>query len=272
MMTRLPDRTIGAVEMASPGKVVTAAWGLLGMFFGGYSESSVAASAASPPATPVPPGAYGSSVQICVQGRRCVNKVSPQWQPYQPGVQAAPPREYEVRSDPAHQIAKVTGLTMPGDLVTLLGSAAVVSYGGLSGTGSPGAGLGSVGLPNLAVVSHPAVFSGARTLAEHARDVLAAATGVHVTVGATGSDLVVASNGDYAALVTAGGHLGAQSRFAAALGSLPDQVGFAAYVDLADVLPLLSHGQRDLDHLDALGIWTGQVGSDELMQVRLVVK
>jgi hypothetical protein len=233
------------------------------MFFGGYSESSVAASAASPPATPVPPGAYGSSVQICVQGRRCVNKVSPQWQPYQPGVQVAPPREYEVRSDPAHRIAKVTGLTMPGDLVTLLGSAAVVSYGGLSG---------SVGLPNLAVVSHPADVSGARTLAEHARDVLATETGVHVTVGATGSDLVVASNGDYAALVTAGGHLGAQSRFATAMGSLPDQVGFAAYVDLADVLPLLSHGQRDLDHLDALGIWTGQVGSDELMQVRLVVK
>jgi hypothetical protein len=48
-------------------------------------------------------------------------------------------------------------------------------------------------------------------------------------------------------------------------------VAFAAYVDLADILPLVSHGKPDLDHLQALGLWVGQVAGGQRFQVRLVV-
>ena len=167
------------------------------------------------------------------------------------------------RPSPTQQVEQVTGLKLPGDAVTLLGSAAVIAYGGLQGHG----------LPNIALVTRPADLATARALAQHSRDVIAQHTGVTAAVGASGSDLVVASNPSYENTVEAGGQLGSQPRFVAAMGALPDQVGFAAYVDLADVLPLLSHGNnKDVDHLDAFGLWVGRVGNDQRFQARLVVR
>src|SRR5437868_2287054 len=145
--------------------------------------------------------------------------------------------------------------------MTLLGSAAVFAYGGLHGQG----------LPNLALVTRPADVAAARALAEHSRDVIAQHTGVAAAVGSAASDLVIASSSGYENTVETGGHLGAQARFTAAMGTLPEQVAFAAYVDLADVMPLIAHGKPDLDHLSAFGLWVGRVGNDERFQARLVV-
>ena len=253
MLTKLPNSTIGAAEIASPGKIVAAAWtflsGVLGVrqsFSASTSGGSVALGSG---------GAYSSTVKVCPMGTTCTMTPA-----------TIPPRISRPRPvsqpSPAQQVEQATGLKLPGDAVTLLGSAAVFAYGGLHGQG----------LPNIALVTRPADLAAARTLAQHSRDVIAQHTGVAAAVGTNGSDLVVASSLGYEQTVEAGGSLGSQPRFAAAMGTLPDQVGFAAYVDLADVLPLLSHGQRDLDHLDALGLWVGRVGNDQRFQARLVVR
>jgi hypothetical protein len=219
MLTRLPDATIGAAEIAGPGKIVAAAWGFLSMILGARQE-------------------FSSTTTPIIGG--------------QPA--KAP--------SPVQQIEQATGLKLPGDAVTLLGSAMVVSYGGLHGQG----------LPNIALVTRPADLSAARALAEHSRGVIEGNTGLGLAVGTTGSDLVVASDSAYAGLVETGGRLGSQARFTQAMGDLPDQVEFAAYVDLADVLPLIAHGQPDVDHLDAVGMWTGRVGGEDRIQFRLVVR
>ena len=260
MLTRLPDATIGAAEIAAPGRIVTAAWGFVSTFFG--VRESFSSSASATVIAPAPSSAYGSTMQFCPTGGTCTTM--PQgFAPYEPTTSSPPVvRARPVKTlSPAQQVEQATGLKLPGDAVTLLGSAAVIAYGGLHGGG----------LPNIALVSRPADLAAARALAEHSRDVIAQHTGVAAAVGATGSDLVVATNLGYESAVEAGGHLGTQSRFAAAMGSLPADVGFAAYVDLADIVPLLGHGNKDVDHLDAFGFWVGRVGNDERLQARLVV-
>jgi hypothetical protein len=247
MLTRLPDATIGAAEIAAPGRLVSAAWGFVSAFFGLRSSFSSSATLGTMP------GAYGSTHFICPAGAACTAPAIAR-----PTIVPGKPLRTPT---PAEQVQKATGLTMPGDAVTLLGSAAVVAYGGLHGQG----------LPNIALVTRPADLAAARALAEHSRDVIAQNTGVTAAVGTTGSDLVVATSAGYESTVETGGHLGTQSRFAAAMGTLPDQVAFAAYVDLADILPLFSHGKPDLEHLQALGLWVGRVGDGERFQARLVV-
>ena len=273
MLTRLPDATIGAAEIAAPGKLVSAAWGLMSGFFG--LRESISASASASSVTPLTmPRRYSTSAGNATGSS---GNVGGTYSPYIPPLGVCPtgatcpapalvqPRQVRIKQvrtpAPAEQIEKSTGLKMPADAVTLLGSAAVVAYGGLQGKG----------LPNVALVSRPSDLAAARTLAEHSRDIIAQNTGVAAAVGATSSDLVVATNATYESTVEAGGHLGAQARFAAAMGALPDQVAFAAYVDLADILPLVSHGKPDLDHLQALGLWVGRVSDGERFQVRLVV-
>jgi hypothetical protein len=248
MLTRLPDGTIGAAEIAQPGAIVTAAWTFVGSALFGARESVT--STLTAPATIG--GGYSSTLQVCPAGGACT---------------AAPPTPTIIHAQPvnppspAQQIQQATGLKLPGDAMTLLGSAAVFAYGGLHGQG----------LPNIALVTRPAELATARALAEHSRDVIAQHTGVSIAVGSTNSDLVVASTLGYETVVETGGHLGTQRRFGAAMGSLPDEVAFAAYVDLADVMPLLGHGNKDLAHLQALGVWVGRVGGDERFQARLVV-
>ena len=247
MLTRLPDATIGAAEIAAPGKIVAAAWMFLSSFLGVRESFSSSATLSSG-------GAYSSTVKVCPVGQACTST------PATPAPVFTRPRPVNQPS-PAQQVEQVTGLKLPGDAVTLLGSAAVFAYGGLHGQG----------LPNLALVTRPENLAAARTLAEHSRDVIAQHTGVAVAVGGTASDLVVASNLGYETTVENGGHLGNQARFTAAMGALPDQVAFAAYVDLADVVPLLGHGNKDVDRLDAVGLWVGRVSNDERFQARLVV-
>jgi hypothetical protein len=259
MLTRLPDGTIGAAEIATPGKAVAAAWAAVAGLLGARESVSSSFSSSAPLTMP---GAYSSTLQVCPMGGSCAamprGSAPYQLTNRQPAIVHAVPAH---TPSPAQQIEQATGLKLPGDAVTLLGSAAVFAYGGLHGQG----------LPNLALVTRPADVSAARALAEHSRDVIAQHTGVAAAVGATGSDLIVASTSGYESTLEAGGHLGTQSRFAAAMGTLPDQVAFAAYVDLADVLPLLAHGKPDLNHLSALGVWIGRVGDDERFQARLVV-
>jgi hypothetical protein len=247
MLTRLPDGTIGAAEIAQPGAIVTAAWSFVSALFGvGESITSTITAPA------ISNGGYSSTLQLCPTGGTCA---------------AVPPTPTIIHTQPvkppspAQQAEQATGLKLPGDATTLLGSAAVFAYGGLQGHG----------LPNLALVTRPAQLAAARALAEHSRDVIAQHTGVSIAVGSTSSDLVVASNLGYETAIETGGHLGTQPRFAAAMGALPDELAFAAYVDLADVVPLLGHGNKDLAHLQAIGVWAGRVGNDERFQARLVV-
>jgi len=208
LLTHLPNGTIAAAEIASPGKIVTAAMSALTSVFGAF--------------------AAGASSQ---------------------------------RFDPAVQIEKATGLNLPGDAETLLGDGVVIAYGGLR----------AGGLPNVGFRSHPVDVSRASAVADHARGVIAHSTGMGLSVQPAGRDLVVATSPDYAASLASSGSLGGQARFRQAMGSLPGRVGFAAYVDLADIVPLFSHGQPDADHLDAVGMWAGRVGSDDRFQLRLVV-
>lgn len=245
MMTRLPDATIGAVEIASPGKIVSAAWGLLAGILSVRSSFSASTSM---------PGAYGSTLNLaCPAGQSC---------PSTPGVFTPKNTTHVFRPpSPVDSIEKATGLKLPGDAMTLLGSAMVASYGGLQG-----------GAPNIALVTKPADLAAARAIAEHSRDVVAHSAGLQLAVDSTGSELVVANNTAYATLVRTGGHLGSQARFTQAMGDVPDTVSFAVYVDLADVLPLIAHGQRDADHFDSVGMWAGRVGNEDRMQLRLVVR
>jgi hypothetical protein len=123
-------------------------------------------------------------------------------------------------------------------------------------------------MPKVALVTRPTNLATARALAAHSRDVIARNAPLTLSVGARGSDLVVATSDDYRHVVETGGRLGSQPGFTEAMGSVPDRVAFAAYVNLADIVPLLSHGQRDLDRLAGLGIWA----SSDKFQLRLVVR
>ena len=243
MLTNLPDGTIAAAEVANPGKIVSAGWTVLSGVLGAaaFSASSASIGASS---------AFEGSSTITVNGKTMI---------VPGGAVIAKPRPTLTIQQ---QVEKATGLRLPGDAETLLGSAMVISYGGLQGQG----------VPRIALVTRPADLAAARALAEHARDVIAHNAPLQLAVGSRGgTDLVVASDEVYRAAVEAGGHLGSQPGFTEAMGTLPDRLGFAAYVNLADIVPLFSHGQRDLDRLAGLGIWTGQVGSGQRMQLRLVV-
>ena len=216
MLTGLPDATIGAAAIASPGKIVSTGWSALSGMFGAMSSPKC------------PPNSVG-----------------------------CPPVSPPSASSIADQVEQATGLRLPGDVQTLLGSAMVIAYGGLQ----------PQGLPKVALVTRPTNIATARALAEHARDVIARNAPLQLSVGARGSDLVVATSDAYRDVVAAGGHLGGQPGFTEAMGRLPSQIGFAAYVNLGDIVPLFSHGQRDLDRLAGFGMWA----SSDKFQVRLVV-
>jgi len=218
LLTQLPDATLAGAEIASPGKIVAAGWGVVSGLFGMATSVPGTIDPSHPPVIggPIPPG-----------------------------------------QSPAAQIEKATGLHMPGAAETLLGSAMVVAYGGLQGQG----------MPKIALVTRPTNLSAADALAEHSLEVLSRNAPVPLSIGTRGSNLVVATTDDYRSQVEIGGHLGAQPGFTAAMGSVPDRVSFAAYVDLGNIVPLFSHGQRDLDKLAGLGIWA----SSDKFQLRVVV-
>ena len=247
LITHLPGGTIAAADIGDPAGVVSAATKTMTTLFSGC-ESSVSSSSSGCAYAIAPPKPGTATPQP---------------------VRAAPPScnatttttQTQSRIDPLAQIEKVTGLKLPGDAVTLLGSGAVVAYGGLS----------TSGLPNIAVRSRPADVSAAEAVAEKLRAAVDNSAHLDLAVRTSGSDLVVATSGDYADAVAGSGDLGSSPHFTDAMGDMPTGVAFAAYADLSKLLPLFDHGQRDLNHLEAVGVWAGSVGNDQVAQLRLVV-
>lgn len=169
----------------------------------------------------------------------------------------APPPQ----SDPLTAISTATGLSIPNDLVALLGSDAVVAYGGLTGDGTP----------KIGVRSKPADTNAAADVVTKLRNALSDSD-IDLAERIAGSDFVVATTDDYAAVLAKSGTLGTVDRFADAMRGMPSSVSFAAYVDLGALLPLLTQGRvPQLDHLQAVGMWSGAVNGMSTTRIRLVV-
>jgi hypothetical protein len=162
---------------------------------------------------------------------------------------------------PLAMVRQFTGLTLPGDFETLLGDRAVIAFGGLELTSAP----------DVVVRSHPRDLSKARSLADRLRSTVARKTGVELAIRVSGDDLVVASNSRYADRVIAGGDVGAEKRFRAAMGAMPDQVSDAGYVDLSALLGLFGAPRR-LRSLDSVGFWDRVEGGAISGQLRLVLR
>ncbi|HET6909918.1 MAG TPA: hypothetical protein VFH54_11310 [Mycobacteriales bacterium] len=164
-------------------------------------------------------------------------------------------------SDPLVAVQHATGLSLPGDATTVFGSGLVVSYGGLVG-----------GLPNIGVRSKPADLAAAEQVAHRVSSVLQSHAGPPLAVSSAGGDLVVATSPDYADAIAHRSGLGNDARFKTALGAMPGNVTFAAYVDLGDILPLFVHGNAVAEHFDSVGMWASHNGDVDLLQVRLVAR
>lgn len=237
LLNQLPDGTLAAVEISHPGAVVT--------------QITTALRALLPSSTRT--STVHATTAVCPAGVQCQTSIG--------GTVLSPTPPVVRDIDPLQKILEATGLSLPQDATTLLGSGAVISYGGLR----------PQGLPNVAIRSEPANLAAAKAVAAHSSAVIASHVGLQLAVSSAGNDLVVATNPSYADAIATGGHLGTQSRFAQAMGQLPDHIGFAAYVDLGDILPLFSHGDPNAAHFKAAGFWVGDDSHGELVQLRLVV-
>jgi len=231
-LLHLPDGTVAAAALADPGGVVrdaaTAISGPLALFFGGFSA--------------------GMSCSVTMSD------------PSQPPLSDCPPPSSS-ETDPLTEISDLIGITVPDDLVSLLGSDAVVAYGGISGFGTP----------KIGVRSKPADVNAAADVVTKLRNRLAG-TNVELAELPVGGDFVLATSEDYADDLAKSGSLGKNARFADAMDGMPGSVQFAAYVDLAAILPLATHGMvPQLDHLTALGVWSANVGGDQKTSIRLIV-
>lgn len=237
-LRHLPTGTLAAAAIADPGGVVremaTAITGPLGLFFGGFSAESGALSSCS--------------TSLNNPGSTTCTDVLP------------PPSDAKP-IDPLAEISKQVGIAIPGDLVSLLGSDAVVAYGGISGDGTPKIGLRS----------KPADINAAADVVTKLRNKLAGLD-VQLAEQLAGSDFVLATSDDYAADLAKAGSLGTADRFADAMRGMPSSVGFATYVDLGAILPLATHGAvPQLDHVTALGIWSADVDGTTATRIRLIV-
>jgi hypothetical protein len=248
LIAHLPGGTIAAADIGAPAGIVTGVTTAISAMFTGF-ESSVTSSASGCAIAVAP-----SQAPTATASPQPVPAVPPSCSP------STTTTETRTRIDPLAQIEKVTGLKLPGDAVTLLGSGAVIAYGGLS-----------TGGPNVALRSRPADVSAAQAVAEKLRAALADSAHLDLAVRTAGSDLVVATNGQYADAVAGTGDLGTSPAFKEAMGDLPADVAFAAYADLSKLLPLFDHGQADLNKLKAIGFWVGAEGTDEVAQLRLVI-
>lgn len=163
--------------------------------------------------------------------------------------------------DPLTELSTAIGIVIPDDLVSLLGSDAVVAYGGLT----------TSGVPKIGLRSKPADLNAAADVAAKLRTKLSD-SGVDLAERKAGGDFVLATTDDYAGALATNGTLGTADRFADAMRGMPSSVAFAAYVDLGALLPLATHGAvPQLDHLSALGVWSATAGSTSTTRVRLIV-
>jgi hypothetical protein len=225
----LPATTFAAAAIADPAGVVRDATeaikGPLGLFTGGGGESG------SCVATP------GSAQPQCTE--------SPA-----PGP-----------TDPLQMVTDATGLKLPGDLASLLGSDAVVAYGGIAGDGTP----------KIGVRSKPADVTAAADVVTKLRNKLVD-TDIALAERTAGGDFVVATTDGYADDLAKAGTLDTVDTFSDAMRGMPASVGFAAYVDLGTLLPLATHGAApQLDRLRALGVWSGVVNGLPTTQVRVLI-
>jgi len=165
---------------------------------------------------------------------------------------------------PLRGIEDATGLSLPDDARTVLGDRMVVAFGGLH--------LGA--LPDVALRTHPGDLEDAAGVVGRLQSRLGADGGPQLASRVSGDDLVLATSDDYAGAVAgdAAGRkdLAADERFGLAMGSVPDAVVTAGYVDLSRIWPLLGATGSDAEHLAAVGFWTGRDGHAEVSQVRFV--
>lgn len=232
LLRHLPAATLATAAIADPGGIVrdvaNAIKGPLSMFFFGAGGGESCSASSSDP-TPV-----------------CTQSVEP---------------PTDAMPDPLTEISKEIGIQIPDDLVALLGSDAVITYGGISGDGTP----------RVGVRSKPADTNAAADVVTKLRNRLAD-TNVELAERLAGGDFVLATTDEYADDLASKGSLGTAPRFEDAMRGMPSSVGFATYVDLGSILPLATHGMvPQLDHLTALGIWSANVGGNQTTRIRLIV-
>ena len=164
--------------------------------------------------------------------------------------------------DPMTALSDAIGLKIPDDLVALLGSDAVLAYGGISGDGTPKIGLRS----------KPADVTAAADVVTKLRDKLLDSDIQLAERPVEGGDFVLATTDDYAGDLATAGTLGAADRFDDAMRGMPPSVQFASYLDLGALLPLATHGMvPQLDRLSAVGLWSGDVDGTPTTRIRLIV-
>jgi hypothetical protein len=155
---------------------------------------------------------------------------------------------------PLTSFQEKSGLTLPGDLMALVGSKTIFALGGPD--------LTSIGL--LTSTTDPARAAAAAAKLNNA----IAGGGLIVRQSAHG--LVIASSDQYATSLQQRGSLGAQSQFRTAV---PDAGKAAAvvYVDLDRVLAKQGNATPDEKALKAFGLSASVDGSTATLRVRLVV-
>ncbi|HET7530352.1 MAG TPA: hypothetical protein VFJ98_05270 [Mycobacteriales bacterium] len=270
-LRRLPATTIAAVELADPGKLVTGVTSMVGSFLsipsGPLPEPGLASGGSSTGCVVVPPVRPRAIPRNAPHRREILREMRLLRRQARQGhnhpCDFPRPLRLPKPPDPMAQIKDATGLSLPGDATTVLGDSLLASYGG----------LGFDGVPKVALRTHPADLSAAERVMSRVQGKVAAATGLQLAVEPSGDDLVVATSQDYEHAVEQEGSLADQALARLALGSVPDAVASAGYVDLSKILPLLGSGiPRDVQALKAIGFWTAAPsGGVQLSQLRVVV-
>ncbi len=147
-----------------------------------------------------------------------------------------------------------SGLTLPGDLVALVGSKTVFALGG----------------PDLSSLGLLAITTDRTHAAAAAAKVNSTLTGGALVVRQTAHGLVIASSDQYAAALQHGGSLGAQSLYRTAV---PDAGHAAAvvYLDLGRIIAKQGNASPDVKALKAFGLTASVDGGTATLRMRLVV-
>jgi Protein of unknown function (DUF3352) len=257
-MRTLPASTIGALEIGDPSSIVTGMTSLAKGFLGLPTELSLSPGSCSGFIVQPPPARPTTRRQaLRLKNRLLRQAMRRAHDNAQCAAKFAPPPP----TDPLAEVAKQTGLNLPGDATTVLGDSLLASYGGLS----------LAGLPKVALRTHPADLSAAQAVLDKVQARLGSSSPVPLAVDPSGDDLVLATSSDYAHEVEQTGTLGEQPQVQLALGQLPDAVGSAGYLDLSKILPLIGALPRDLRTLTAIGFWTALDRGVQTSQMRIVV-
>jgi hypothetical protein len=273
LLSQLPASTVGAVEIGDPGPAVAQVTDLLRAFddFGVSAQESCAQFVPSlpqvMPKVRVPKGIPHRRA-ILREMRQARHRALAEARAGATangsgGLASAGTCTVGTTSpSPLQAFRQATGLSLPGDVQTVLGTGAVVAFGGLHLTA----------LPDVAVRSQPRDLPAAQALADRLRARLSAQHLVDLGVQSAGGDLVLATSPGYAEQVAQGGTFGSQPQVQKALGALPAQVSAAGYEDLSRLWPLFSdHVPADVRHLKAVGFWSDSRGALQHLQLRLVV-